>query len=241
MNWTAKPNKSTDQKKDMRDKLENFVEKHLQEFDTKVPKKEMWTLIENKLDDISNNTDSLEQFIVSNKDSFNNQLPNPSVWSKIDQQLPSTTKVRKINLLRYAGIAASVVLLMLASAATGIYFYGEKNQIVDAIPTPTEIDAEIPAELLEFEKAYKKRVNRRHVQLANYNENMTGSEVLSTVNEDLSKVDEILNDLRNEFKNAPKGSEEQIISAMARNYETKLKILEIVLKRIEKKNDGVSM
>ena len=227
----------------MRDKLENFVEQHVHEFDIKVPRKENWSLIEKKMDELHNNTDALAQFVIDNKDSFNNKLPNPNVWSKIDQQLSPTSKVRSFKLIRYAGIAASIVLLMLASALAGIYFYGEKpTPIVNANLTPNEA-TEISTELLEFEKDYKKRVNKKHVQLASYHDNTKASEVLSTVNEDLSKVDEILNELRNEFKDAQKGSEKQIINAMIKNYETKLKILEIVLKRIEKKNndEGISM
>ena len=227
----------------MRDKLENFVEQHLHEFDIKVPKKKNWSLIEKKLDELSNNTDALEQFVIDNRDSFNNQLPNPSVWSKVDQQLSPTSKVRSFKLIRYAGIAASIILLMMASALAGIYFYGEKSPtIVNVDPTPHEA-TEISADLLEFEKDYKKRVNKKHVQLASYNNDSKASEALTTVNEDLSQVDDILNELRNEFKDAPRGSEEQIINAMVRNYETKLKILEIVLKRIEKKNndEGTSM
>ena len=229
----------------MRDKLENFVEKHLQEFDTKVPKKEMWTLIENELDDISNNADALEQFIVSNKEAFNNQLPNPNVWSNIDQQLPPTSKVRPLKFLQYTGIAASIVLLMLASAAAGIYFYGGETSPIAKTGTDN-IDTEIPVEFLELENMYKKRVDRKHVQLASYNNDT--KEALSTVNKDLSQVDEIIEELRLELLNAPKGSEEQIINAMTRNYETKLKILEIVLKRIratesknEEDDEGISM
>jgi len=227
----------------MRDKLENFVEQHIHEFDTKVPKKENWSLIEKKLDELANNADALEQFVIGNRGSFNNQLPNPNIWSRIDQQLSSPTKVRSLKLLRYAGIAASIVLLMMASALAGIYFYGEKaSPIANADSTLIE-GTEISTELLEFEKDYKKRVNKKHVQLASYNNDSKASGVLSTVNEDLSKVDEILNELRNEFKDAPRGSEEQIINAMVRNYEAKLKILEIVLKRIEKKDndEGISM
>jgi len=226
----------------MRDKLDNFVEQHLQEFDTKVPRKEIWTLVENRLDEIANNTDALEQYVIDNKDSFNNQLPNPRVWSRIDQLISPTSKVRSLKWIRYAGIAASVVLLMFASALTGIYFYGEKTAPIVNVGPPTG-DTEMATEFLEFEKVYKKRVNKKHGQLVSYHNNSKGSEALSTVNEDLLQVDEILNELRNEFKDAPRGSEEQIINAMVKNYETKLKILEIVLKRIEKKNDdeGTSM
>lgn len=221
----------------MRDKLENFVEKHVLEFDVKEPRKEIWSLIENNLDEMTKDTDALEQFVITNKNSFNNDIPNPEIWSKIDKQLSPNKhqQVRKVRILRWASIAASIAFLMLASAAAGIYFYGEKDkgEIVSTNPMSPDVTNDISAELVALEQLYKKRVNRKRVQLVSYNDSQIRNEVLSTVNEDLSKVDEILNELRDEFKNAPKGSEEQIINAMAKNYETKLKILEIVLKRIK--------
>lgn len=230
----------------MRDKLENFVREHLNEFDTKEPDIKLWSLIEKKLDAISGKTDSLEQFIHANREQFNNKLPNSDIWSKVDRQISPTTKVRKINFLRLAGIAASVVFLMLASAVAGIHFYGGGNGTDTIAETDLSIDKDIPTELLELEKMYQKRVDRKHGQLTSYNHET--SEALSTVNQDLSKVDEIIDELRVELLNAPKGSEEQIINAMARNYETKLKILEIVLKRIrttdskkDNEDEGISM
>jgi len=231
----------------MRDKLENFVKVHLNEFDTKVPSPNVWTLIEKELDAISKK-DSLEQFIVTHREDFNNQLPSSEIWSKIDQQLPSSPKVRKLNVFKLAGIAASVVFLMLTSAMAGIYFYGEKKSSI-TVHEPVTIGEEVPSEFVELEKVYKKRVNRKRVQLASYNSNTGDKDVISTVNEDLSQVDKILKELRSEFKNAPKGSEERIIRAMAKNYETKLQILEIVLDRIkvteskneEEDDEGISM
>ena len=229
----------------MRDKLENFVKQNIHEFDVKAPRKEIWSLIEKQLEELANNADALEQFVIDNKDFFNNQLPNPKVWSEIDQQLSPPSKVRSIRWVKYTAIAASVVLLMMASALAGIYFYGEKTSPIANVnipPTPNE-NAELSSELLEFEKDYNKRVNKKHVRLTSYQSDNQASEMLTTVNEDLSQVDKILNELRNEFKDAPKGSEDQIVNAMIRNYETKLKILEIVLKRIEKKkeDEGTSM
>ena len=84
---------------------------------------------------------------------------------------------------------------MLASALTGIYLYGEKTPPI-AGHDPVTISDEVPAEFIEMEKVYRKRVNRKRVQLASLKSSTGGKDVLSTVNEDLSQVDEILNELR---------------------------------------------
>ena len=61
-------------------------------------------------------------------------------------------------------------------------------------------------------------------------------------------MDKTLADLRTELKDVPKGSEEQVLQAMLKNYETKVAILEIVLEKIaltqtkrDKNNEGAEM
>jgi hypothetical protein len=61
-------------------------------------------------------------------------------------------------------------------------------------------------------------------------------------------LDKTLADLRVELEDVPKGSEEQVLQAMLKNYETKVAILEIVLEKIaltqtkrDKRNEGSEM
>ena len=66
----------------MRDKLENFVEQHVHEFDIKVPRKENWSLIEKKMDELHNNTDALAQFCLL--------YTSPSPRDKRQSRMPSS-------------------------------------------------------------------------------------------------------------------------------------------------------
>ena len=88
---------------------------------------------------------------------------------------------------------------------------------------------------------FQQKIENKRAQLASFNYD-------ADVNEDLIDLDKTLADLRAELKDVPKGSEEQVLQAMLKNYETKVAILEIVLEKIaltqskrDSKNEGSEM
>lgn len=161
--------------------------------------------------------DRLEKFIHQNRDQFDQKIPNLKVWSDIEKRL-DPPKAKRIPLYRKIGVAASVVILLGIGALLGRQFFTSTTTIVDGGPI-----------LEQFEIDFQKRINQQKAKLASYNYD-------ESINEDLKDLDETLAELREELKNVPRGSEEQIIQAMIKNYETKVKILEIVLDKIDSNN-----
>jgi len=163
--------------------------------------------------------DNLEKFIHQNRDQFDQKIPNLKVWSDIEKRL-DPPRVKRIPLLKKLGVAASIVFLLGMGALLGRQFFSK---------TITTNPVEIATDFQEFEIDFQKRINQQKARLASYNYD-------ESINEDLNDLDETLAELREELKDVPKGSEEQIIQAMIKNYETKVKILEIVLDKIDSYN-----
>ena len=169
-------------------------------------------------------SDRFENFIKQNRDQFDQKIPSLKVWADIEKRL-DPPKAKRISLSRIVGIAASVIILLGVGAFLGQQFMSTSPD------TPTL--AEISPEYGQMENNLQKRINQKRAQLASYNYD-------DSVNEDLQDLDETLEELRAELKNVPKGSEEQIVQAMIKNYETKIKILEIVLEKIDSNNSKIN-
>lgn len=168
--------------------------------------------------------DRLEDFINNNREDFDQKVPSLKVWSDIEKRL-DPPKAKRFSIVRAVGIAASVVFLLGMGAIMGNYFTEDGVR-----ETPmARIDKNDFPDYAQQEESLQIRINQKRAQLASFSYD-------NSVNEDLSDLDKTLNELKAELKNVPEGSQEQIIQAMIKNYETKVKILEIVLKRINSAN-----
>jgi len=166
--------------------------------------------------------DNLEEFINQHRDEFDSAVPSLKSWSAIDKQLQPKTTAKRFSIRRLTSIAAAAVLLLLMGIAIGLYSSKPKaNQFASL--------SDISTEYAEMETYYKRQLKQKKAQLASYKKD-------NVVNQDLEQLDDIMLELQEDFKNAPKGSEEMIINAMIKNYKTKLMILEHVLDDIESKN-----
>ncbi len=169
--------------------------------------------------------DRLESFIQENRAAFDTEVPGLRVWAKIDKQLDEK-KSRK-SLLRYRfRVAAAAILLVLAGGAAGSFF--AKWQMNES----AAVALNIAPEYQEFEQFYRQQYQQKVGQLTSYNYE---DEALT---DDLTQFEAVLNELREELKNVPKGSEERVVNAMINNYQTKLEILERVLERIQTTNQN---
>lgn len=164
-------------------------------------------------------SDRLEHFIKNNRDQFDDKTPSLKVWANIEKRLEPPT-AKRFSILRILSVAASVVILLCVGAVGGQYFSSSKN----AAEVATSLE-DFSTEYGKLERDFQKKITSKRAQLANYNYD-------ATVNEDLTDLDKTLEELRGELKNVPKGSEEQIVEAMLKNYETKVAILNIVLEKI---------
>lgn len=167
----------------------------------------------------------LEKFILQNRDDFDTAVPSLKVWAEIDKNLVTRKKGKRVRMWKAMRVAAAVAILLVCGGVAGIYYN-------DALPQNANSLADLAPEYAELEKFYAQEVNQKTRQLASYQH-------ASLVNEDLKVLDNLFLELMEEYKNAPKGSEDQIIQAMINNYQTKINILETVLGKIESTNNKI--
>lgn len=166
--------------------------------------------------------DNLENFINENREQFDDKVPSLKVWADIEKGL-APPKAKRFSLFRIASVAASVIILLGVGA-----FFG-RNYSNTIAPTHEQIVnlGEISPEYAERESKLKKEFNQKHARLVSH------KDYNLSVDDDLKDLDKTMAELRKELANVPKGSEEQIIEAIIRNYQSKIRILEIVLEKID--------
>lgn len=205
------------------DKLEKFIAQNRDAFDREIPGEQVWAGIETDLNS-HKRVDRLEQFVEKNRDGLNREIPSLKVWAGIDKDLEARRSSARIRpIWRALSVAASVVALLAVGAVIGMYAYKYSH------PAQLPTLAEIAPEYAELERYYTSQVNNRLQELSRFNQ-------AQTVQPDLQQLDELYQELQKELDQAPKGSEEQIIEAMIRNYQIKLDILERVLEKIQTNN-----
>ena len=167
----------------------------------------------------------LENFIQENRAAFDTATPDLRVWAELNQRLDAAMPIQQaaapqakiIRMPIFANklrIAASVAGLVLVGIAIG--FYTKSNQQANSL-------AAISPEYGEMEQYYKQQIDKKTKQLASLKN-------ADEVKADLNQIDNVMEELRNELTNAPKGSREQIIKNMITSYKNKVDILETVLK-----------
>jgi len=174
--------------------------------------------------------DKLESFILREREHFDQGVPNPNVWDAIEQKLDNETQnppTRRVQLWSFVRVAAAVLALLVAGGIIGSYITQMRAD------DPSLAIQEIAPELSELEAYYNQEVSQRMQQLATYDEDQA-------VVDDLRELDTTMNELKEDLLHAPKGSEEQIIGAIIKSYQTKIAILERVLNRIHSKNPKIA-
>lgn len=171
--------------------------------------------------------DQLEDYIRDNREAFDDAVPSLKVWAAIDKELSTQTTTvaktgRRIGLWRVAAIAASVVLLLGVGAILGNQFSSGNG--VDNLASDNEIFREVE----DMKSYYETDIKNKEAKLVQYNER-------KNIAPDLAQIDEHLEELAEEFKSVPAGSEEQVINAMINSYQAKAAILEKVLENLENK------
>lgn len=177
--------------------------------------------------------DQLEDYIQDNREAFDDAVPSLKVWAAIDKELSAQTDTatkqpgRRINLWRIATIAASVVLLLGVGA-----ILGRQLSSGNGIEKNLASDSEISREVEDMKSYYETQIENQEAKLVHYNER-------KNIAPDLEQIDEHLEELAEELKSVPAGSEEQVINAMINSYQAKAAILEKVLENLENKKGKI--
>jgi len=173
--------------------------------------------------------DQLEDYIRDNREAFDDAVPSLKVWAAIDKELStqttSDTKAtgRRFPLWRVMTMAASVVLLLGVGAILGSqlnFGNGSKESLAS--------DSEVSREVEDMKSYYETEIKNKEAKLVHYNER-------KNIAPDLAQIDEHLEELAEELRFVPAGSEEQVINAMIESYQAKAAILEKVLENLENK------
>ncbi len=172
--------------------------------------------------------DQLEDYIRDNREAFDDAVPSLKVWAAIDKELSAqsttvTQKGQRISLWRVMTMAASVVLLLGVGA-----IIGRQLSIGNSAHNNLALDNEIFREVEDMKTYYETDIKSKEAQLVKYNER-------KNIAPDLEQIDQQLQELSEELKSVPAGSEEQVINAMINSYQAKAAILEKVLENLENK------
>jgi len=172
--------------------------------------------------------DSLEKFIIDNRDGMDSAVPDLKVWAEIDKQMSSgdarPLHVAKVRPLRQRLRAAATIAILLIAGGIGGSFLANKSADTDINSL-----ADISPEHAETELFFNQQVEEKMAKLVSY-------EQADVVRPDLQQLDEMFKELTQELENAPKGTEEEIINAMIKNYQAKVDILNRVLEKVEAVN-----
>lgn len=167
--------------------------------------------------------DNLEKFINENREAFDTEMPSLKVWAEIDKQLEEQKPKQRFSVFSLARMAAAVVVLLVSGAVIGNYVM--KQQQGEATVALEQISPEY-AEMVQY---YSQEFDTKYQQLVSL-------DAEETIADDLKQLDHVMEELQAELLEAPKGSEEQIVSSLIISYQTRVKILERVLERIHKNN-----
>ena len=172
--------------------------------------------------------DPLEHFIASNRSAFDQALPEHDLWSKIERQLPSeigadtksgsVVQLKRPRVFQLMKYAAAVLAIVSVSVFSTMEYMRSSN---------TEgISAEVMTELNELTDYYDFEVKRKLEQLAAY-------KAVPEINSVLSDIDKVIEGLKIELDEVPKGNEDKVINAMINNFQLKILILERMLEAKE--------
>lgn len=165
--------------------------------------------------------DHLERFIIEHRSEFDDLRPPAKSWDAVSKGLLKHKPAKRIALKWYALRAAMIAGLLLVGVWVGMHFNGSANTQLAGITNDPEFR--------EMQNYYDDQINTKLAKLTRYNEHQY-------VEQDLKGIDSAFNELKKELDDIPKGSEEMVMHAMIKNYQTKIEILERVLQELEHKN-----
>lgn len=198
------------------DNLEKYIKSNRLAFDTEAPRADVWKAIETEMAA----ADSVENFIRTNRPAFDTEIPSLKVWATIEKQVNPQPMNKVVRMTWWRQAAAAVALLVVGAF---IGFYLNENKVDKALVQASE---QVAPELQEAEDFYNQKVQSKYAQLASFNPD-------PSVMADLKQIDEVQEELRQELKNAPTSTREDIVRRLIENYQIKLGILERVLNHIK--------
>lgn len=152
----------------------------------------------------------MEKFIRENRPAFDSEMPSHRVWEKIEGDL-HPVRGRMVPLSMVYRIAASIVLILAVGVLLG-YYVGSQSQA-----------EEIQRQMAGMERYYQKKMDKKMVQLADY-------QATDQVRSELTSLENGYARLASETPL----DKEKYLRAVMTNFEARLALLERVLLQMEK-------
>ena len=165
--------------------------------------------------------DRLEKFMTENREAFNDAEPNPLLWLRVEEDLQKRKKTRTIKMQRVLAYAASVIIVLGFGMVIGLN--------LDKGGSKTLPMGEQYAEFQEAEHYFQKQINVKQNALKEH-------QVDSDVQDDLSQLDAVYNEMKAELLSSNNKDNSAIIEAMINNYRIRLEILERILDNVNTKS-----
>jgi len=163
--------------------------------------------------------DKLEKYIEENRSAFDDREAPSLLWDAIEREIkPPPTRMYSLRFIM--SIAASAVILIGLGLGMGMYMSQPnlEDRLLAAHP-----------DYLEAEQHYQHQINVKLNEVKSLG-------VDQYVTPDLSELDAVYQELKNELLNSGVKNDEVIVEAMIEHYKSKLGVLEIVLDKLQNKN-----
>jgi len=172
--------------------------------------------------------ESLKKYIRKNRDSFDEKEPLEGHFDRFRQKIESRKPVRKVNLFM-VGAAAAIAGLILTGTLSLIY-----NSSSLSSYNKNELSlSSISPELKEVESYYQGQINDRYIQINTLKEK-SSPEVKAEINKTFNDMDLGYYLLKKDLSQSPK--QERIVSAMIEQYQTRIEMLDQILRTLQNIN-----
>ncbi len=168
--------------------------------------------------------DKLEKHITQNKEVWDDKKAPDFLWDKIEKNLDPIPKPTSASKGWIGYIIVGIAIGLLATFLFSQLSQEQELESASSLENPMEF-----AQLEDFQET-------EHYYLASINmsmEELKKMKVDATLMEDLSQLDRLDKQLREEYKAAQNGYKEQILHALILNHQTKLGLLERVLTELK--------
>ncbi len=164
--------------------------------------------------------DKLEKYIRENRDSFDEKDVPLSLWDAIEKEVNPPPSTKLYSLRFFLSIAASVIILIGVGLGMGMYLAKPslEDKLLAAHP-----------DYLEAEKHYQHQINVKLSEVKSLG-------VDQYVAPDMSQLDAVYTELKDELLNSGVKNDKVIVEAMIDHYQSKLEVLEVVLNKLQNKN-----
>jgi hypothetical protein len=172
--------------------------------------------------------ESLKKYIRKNRDSFEEKEPLDGHFDRFRQKLETRKPARKVNLFMVAAAAAVAGLIL--TGTLGILYNSSSLSGYHANELSLSV---LSPELKEVEDYYQSQINTKYNQIKSLKEN-SSPEVESEVSSAINDMDLGYYLLKKDLSSSPK--QERIVSAMIQQYQTRIDMLDQILKTLQSFN-----